>query len=176
MNLKNYKLSVTVFLLTFLLLEFVQVKLMRPIILAEHFIKGAGWAEIIIISAYGAFVVWKMKARNSMPKWRTITWIVFSFVFFSQFIIGISWIEKFLMTGKLHLPVPMMIIAGPVCRGHLSVMTILFLSTVILTGPEGCSHNSIKYNFFLVDSEKVRNLYQILTITLHSVCIAMARK
>ncbi|MFC0876319.1 4Fe-4S binding protein [Saccharicrinis sp. FJH2] len=34
----------------------------------------------------------------------------------------------------------MMIIGGPVYRGHLSVMTLLFLSTVILTGPAWCSH------------------------------------
>jgi ferredoxin-type protein NapH len=33
----------------------------------------------------------------------------------------------------------MMIIAGPIYRGQLSVMTILFLSTVILTGPAWCS-------------------------------------
>jgi polyferredoxin len=43
------------------------------------------------------------------------------------------------MTGKLHLPIPMMILAGPIYRGQLSVMTILFLSTVILTGPAWCS-------------------------------------
>ena len=43
------------------------------------------------------------------------------------------------MTGKLHLPIPMMIIGGPIYRGQLSVMTVLFLSTVILTGPAWCS-------------------------------------
>jgi polyferredoxin len=43
------------------------------------------------------------------------------------------------MTGKLHLPIPMMILGGPIYRGQLSVMTILFLSTVILTGPAWCS-------------------------------------
>jgi polyferredoxin len=43
------------------------------------------------------------------------------------------------MTGKLHLPIPMMILAGPIYRGQLSVMTILFFSTVIITGPAWCS-------------------------------------
>ena len=47
--------------------------------------------------------------------------------------------DKFLMTGKLHLPIPMMILAGPIYRGQLSIMTILFLSTIILTGPAWCS-------------------------------------
>jgi polyferredoxin len=34
----------------------------------------------------------------------------------------------------------MMILGGPVYRGQISAMTILFLSTVILTGPAWCSH------------------------------------
>jgi polyferredoxin len=33
-----------------------------------------------------------------------------------------------------------MILAGPLYRGQLSVMTILFLSTLILSGPAWCSH------------------------------------
>jgi polyferredoxin len=44
------------------------------------------------------------------------------------------------MTGKLHLPIPMMIVAGPIYRGHLSVMSILFVSTLVLSGPAWCSH------------------------------------
>jgi ferredoxin-type protein NapH len=139
MNLKKYSIPVSVFTLTFILLGFVQVRLEHPIILAERFIRGAGWIEIAIVSAYGAFIGWKMQNRMNVPRWRTITWTIFSFVFFSQLIIGISGAEKFLMTGKLHLPIPMMIVAGPIYRGQLSVMTILFLSTVILTGPAWCS-------------------------------------
>jgi polyferredoxin len=115
------------------------MKVERPMILAERFIKGGGWAEILLISIYGAFVIYKMQDPLNVPKWRKITWTIFSFVFFSQLIIGLSGFEKFLMTGKLHLPVPAMILAGPIYRGQLSVMTILFLSTVVLTGPAWCS-------------------------------------
>jgi polyferredoxin len=61
-------------------------------------------------------------------------------LFFSQLILGLFGYERFLMTGKLHLPVPMMILAGPIYRGHISVMTILFISTVVLSGPAWCSH------------------------------------
>jgi ferredoxin-type protein NapH len=139
MILKQFRLPVAVFILTFILLAFVQVKVERPMILAERFIKGGGWAEIVLISLYGAFVVFKMQDPMNVPKWRKITWTVFSILFFSQLIIGLSGFEKFLMTGKLHLPIPMMIIAGPIYRGQLSVMTLLFLSTVILTGPAWCS-------------------------------------
>jgi ferredoxin-type protein NapH len=136
---KQYKLPVIVFILTFILLAFVQIKVEKPMILAERFLKGGGWVEILLISCYGAFIVNKMKDPMNVPKWRKIAWTTFSLVFFTQLIIGLSGFDKFLMTGKLHLPIPMMILAGPIYRGQLSVMTILFLSTVILTGPAWCS-------------------------------------
>jgi ferredoxin-type protein NapH len=136
---KDYKLPVAVFTLTFILLAMVQIKVARPMILAERFIKNGGWAEIFLIAIYGAFVIYKMQDPVKVPRWRKITWSVFSFVFFSQLIIGLSGFDKFLMTGKLHLPIPMMILAGPIYRGQLSVMTILFMSTVVLTGPAWCS-------------------------------------
>ena len=136
---KNFRLPLAVFILTFILLAFVQIKPERPMILAERFLKGSGWAEIFLISCYGAFVAFKMQDPMNVPHWRKITWTIFSVVFFTQLIIGLSGFEKFLMTGKLHLPIPMMILAGPIYRGQLSVMTILFLSTIILTGPAWCS-------------------------------------
>ena len=139
MNKPKYKLPLIVFLMTLTLLAFVQLKVKIPMILAERFLKGSGWIEILIISLYGAFVVSKMQDPTNVPKWRKITWTIFSIVFFTQLIIGLSGFDKFLMTGKLHLPIPMMILAGPIYRGQLSVMTILFLSTVILTGPAWCS-------------------------------------
>jgi len=139
MKFRQFKLPLLVFLTTFILLSFVQIKVEKPMLLAERFIKGAGWLEITLISVYGAFVVSKMQDPVKVPKWRRITWTTFSIVFFSQLIIGLSGYDKFLMTGKLHLPIPMMILAGPIYRGQLSVMTILFLSTVVLTGPAWCS-------------------------------------
>ena len=136
---RRYRLPVSVFTLTFILLTSVQLKVERPMLLAERFIKGGGWAEIFLISLYGAFVVYKMQEPLNVPGWRKVTWTIFSVIFFSQLAIGLSGFEKFLMTGKLHLPIPMMIIGGPIYRGQLSIMTILFLSTVILTGPAWCS-------------------------------------
>jgi heterodisulfide reductase subunit A-like polyferredoxin len=39
----------------------------------------------------------------------------------------------------------------------------------------GCHHNSIKYKYFNLNPETARNLYLILTISLHASCIALAR-
>lgn len=139
MRVVKHKLSFIVFILTFSLLALVQLMVENPMILAERFIKGAAWIEITIISLYGAFVTGKMQDPGKAPVWRVITWSIFSAVFFLQLFIGIAGHEKFLMTGKLHLPVPMMILGGPVYRGQVSFMTILFLSTVVLSGPAWCS-------------------------------------
>ena len=43
---KKLKSSLAVFILTFILLAFIQVKVERPMILAKRFFNGSGWAEI----------------------------------------------------------------------------------------------------------------------------------
>ena len=134
-----YRLPIGVFLFIVLLLSIVQLKMENPIIILERFFENGGWLEIFIIALYGAFISYKMQDPKQSAKWRMISWTIFTIVFFSQLFLGIIGFEKFLMTGKLHLPIPMMIVSGPLYRGQLSVMTILFLSTIILTGPAWCS-------------------------------------
>jgi len=58
------------------------------------------------------------------------------------------------MTGKLHLPTPSMILAGPAYRREIGFMTWLFLSTIILNGPAWCSHlcYMVSLDYFFVHS------------------------
>lgn len=130
--------SVVVFIL--LILIPVQVFVDLKMLMLERFLSGGGWIEIALIALYGGVVAYKMQDPANVPKWRLRTWSFFTWFFFSQLLLGLLVSEKFLLTGKLHLPIPMMIIAGPVYRAQLSVMTLLFLSTIILTGPAWCSH------------------------------------
>jgi polyferredoxin len=140
-NTGKLRLPIAVFLFVGLLLAMVQVKMTKnPLLLLERFFEGWGWIEVMAVSVYGAFVAYKMQDPVNVPKWRKLTWTLFAVVFFSQLIIGLLGANKFLMTGKLHLPIPMMILAGPLYREQISVMTILFLSTIFLTGPAWCSH------------------------------------
>jgi NAD-dependent dihydropyrimidine dehydrogenase PreA subunit len=74
------------------------------------------------------------------PKIRARIWALFSAAFFGQFILGLSGWEQFLMTGKLHLPVPALIISGPLYRGAGFFMPILLAVSLLLTGPAWCSH------------------------------------
>mgnify|MGYP001295775115 CR=1 FL=1 len=133
-------LSLAVFSATVFFLAFIQVKLDNPLLLLERFIPGGGWVQLILAGIYGAIVAWFMYDPALSARWRQTTWLVFSMVFFAQLGLGLFVSEKFLMTGKLHLPIPVMILSGPIYRGELSVMTILFLSTVLLSGPAWCSH------------------------------------
>jgi polyferredoxin len=60
-------------------------------------------------------------------------------VFFGQLALGLAGFERFLMTGNLHLPVPLMILSGPIFRGSIGFMPILFLCTLLVSGPAWCS-------------------------------------
>ena len=56
-----------------------------------------------------------------------------------QLALGIFADPIFLMTGKLHLPIPAVILAGPLYRFEGLFMPILFISTLLLSGPAWCS-------------------------------------
>ncbi|MBN2699332.1 MAG: 4Fe-4S binding protein [Bacteroidales bacterium] len=141
MNLWNqFRLPFLVFLFSASILTMVQLMVDPPMLLLERFLPGSGWIEILLVTSYGALVAYHMKDPLKVQAWRRYTWFTFSVVFFTQLTIGLAGHDKFLMSGELHLPVPMMILAGPIYRGQISVMTILFISTVILSGPAWCSH------------------------------------
>ncbi|HEC42683.1 hypothetical protein LCGC14_3058260 [marine sediment metagenome] len=138
-NLRHNSLPIIAFLVTCLILGMVQLKVERPMLMAERLVQGSGWIEILLIGIYAAWITNKMLDPSQSARWRRITWTIFTVVFFGQFALGLAGFDKFLMTGKLHLPIPMMILGGPVFRGQISFMPILFLSTIIISGPAWCS-------------------------------------
>jgi polyferredoxin len=138
--MKMRKVQVTTALLTVGLFIPIQLKVHPPILLAERFVPGLGWLEILLLSLYAGFIVGKMIDSAQSSRWRKRIWVLFSVVFFSQFIIGLAGFEKFLMSGQLHLPIPAMIVAGPLYRGARFFMPILFGSTVFLSGAAWCSY------------------------------------
>ncbi len=109
------------------------------IILFDRFSPGAGWPVIFLLGIYGAWLVGKLEG-DERGRWRRLAWGLFSGVFFLQLGLGLLGLPDFLMTGKLHLPIPALIAAGPLYRGEGFFMIILFAVTVILVGPAWCSH------------------------------------
>jgi ferredoxin len=138
-GLSRYRISFMVFIVTTIILSMVQWKVARPILMAERFADGAGWIQILIMAAYASWITMKMLDPAQSARWRRITWTIFTVVFLGQFVLGLAGFERFLMTGELHLPIPLMILSGPIFRGSIGFMPILFLSTLLISGPAWCS-------------------------------------
>jgi polyferredoxin len=132
--------AVAAALLTFGLLAFVQARVARPMLLAERLWAGAGWAQAALLAGYAGFLVSRMRDPRRSGTWRRRVWLLFSIVFFGQFALGLLGIDMMLMTGKLHVPVPAVVVGGPLYRGEGFFMPILFASTLVLVGPAWCSH------------------------------------
>ncbi len=126
--------------LTAALLVPIQLQVSRPMLLAERFMGGAGWIEIAVLVAYATVVAWWMADPGRQPTLRRRIWRLFSAVFFLQLAVGLAGHERFLMSGELHLPIPAIILAGPLYRGGPSFMVFLLLGTLVLVGPAWCSH------------------------------------
>ena len=121
------------------LLTCVQVFMDPAGMLAERFLVGAGWLEAFWLAIYAGWLSDKLQNPRQIRKLRPRVWLIFSIIFFTQLILGVAGLEKLLMTGKLHLPVPALIMAGPLYRGGGFFMAILFTASVLLVGPAWCS-------------------------------------
>ncbi len=126
-------------LLTILLLAFVEWKVKMPMLLLERFFPGWGWIEVLVLAAYAAFLFDKLHNVKTSALWRRRSWTIFAVFFFAQLVAGLLGCDNCLMTGKLHFPIPALIIEGAVYRLNIGFMPLLFLSTVILSGPAWCS-------------------------------------
>ncbi|WP_027720895.1 4Fe-4S binding protein [Maridesulfovibrio zosterae] len=130
----------SIFLLTALLLEIARSKVNFPILMVDRFLPGWGRAEIFLLALYAAWIGDKMYTPQGAKNIRPRIWAFFSLIFFGQLVLGLAGVERFLMTGVLHLPVPALIVGGPVFRGSGFFMPILFTVSVLLVGPAWCSH------------------------------------
>jgi polyferredoxin len=146
------------FLLTVVLLGLVQGLAPRPLLLAERFLPGAGWAEVVGLSAYSAWLMGKIYDPEATAGWRRRLWLLFSVVFFLQLLGGLAGAEKLLMTGALHLPVPALIVAGPIYRGGGWFMPALFVTTLLWVGPAWCSYLCYVGSWDLLSSASRRPL------------------
>ncbi len=126
------------------LLALARAKASVPLLLADRFLSGpvpgAGWLEILALALYAAWLAGAFMDPERHKRLRPRVWALFSAVFFGQLALGLLGLQDFLMTGKLHLPVPALILAGPIFRGGGLFMAILFSATVLFVGPAWCSH------------------------------------
>ncbi|WP_071547303.1 4Fe-4S binding protein [Pseudodesulfovibrio hydrargyri] len=128
------------FLLTVFGLVMARAKVDFPILLADRYLPGWGWLEIFLLGCYAQWIGSMMRTPKGHRMVRPRIWGLFSAVFFLQLALGLLGMDRMLMTGTLHLPVPALIAAGPVFRGGGYFMLVLFGATLLLVGPAWCSH------------------------------------
>jgi ferredoxin len=141
LNADTAMLSTICFVLVSVLASFpyIMAKRIEPLLLSR-FIPWAGWVEIAGLALYAAWLIEQLSDNRKWADLRLKVWFLFSAVFFGQLVLGLAGFRDFLMTGALHIPVPGIILAGPLFRGGGSLfMPILFMSTVLLAGAAWCS-------------------------------------
>ena len=126
--------------LVVLLLGFVYLRVPSDMLLLERFVPGWGWLEIGALAGYAAWLTHQVGTAPGHARWRIWLWRFFSVVFFAQLLLGLVGFERFLMSDALHLPIPALIVAGPLYRGEGLFMPILLGATLLLVGPAWCSH------------------------------------
>jgi len=137
---KYPRIAAVAFFVTAAILLIVNVVPDKPLLVAERLFPGwGGWIQILAISVYSGVLSTKMMDRKTRRGWRLFAWTLFCFVFYFQLVLGMAVDSVFLLTGKLHLPIPSMIVVAPFYRFSSLFMIILFISTVLLTGPAWCS-------------------------------------
>lgn len=133
------RLAIAAGFVTLALLVPVQLLVQPPMLLAERFVAGAGWIELALLAGYAAWLAATLQRPGAWSRWRPRVWLLFSVVFFAQLVLGLAGVQQCLMTGALHLPVPALVVAGPVYRGEGFFMAGLLLTTLVLVGPAWCS-------------------------------------
>jgi polyferredoxin len=139
---KIYKIrsALTVSVFTTGILTILWFHLENGILVIDRFFQGFGWIQILVAAIYSFVIAYHLMDIQKTALWRKYIWITFTIVFFLQFVLGLLIDGRFLMTGDIHLPVPMVILGGAIYRFEIGFMPILFISTMILTGPAWCSY------------------------------------
>ncbi len=127
------------FLFAALIMVPVQLNMDPAGLLLERFLFAGGWWEAMVLAFYAGWLSDRLQDVRQIRKLRPKVWLLFSAIFFTQLILGVMGLDKLLMTGKLHLPIPALIAAGPLFRGSGFFMAILFSTSVLLVGPAWCS-------------------------------------
>lgn len=90
---------------------------LRPDLLLLHrLVPGWGAVQALLAGLWAGLVYGWLADRRRAPVWRRRIWLLFSCVFFGQLLAGLFLHSLFLLQGVPHLPVPGLILSGPLYR------------------------------------------------------------
>lgn len=110
------------------------------VLLLERFLPGLGPLQLVCAALWGAWLCRRLSDRQAAPSVRRRVWLLFSLVFFTQFVLGITVHGAFSMSGEPHIPVPGVIVGGALYRAQPGFMIMLFTLSVLAAGAAWCSH------------------------------------
>lgn len=119
---------------------FAMARFAPHLLLLDRLLPGFGMVQGLLAGFWAAFVCSRLAERKAATRARLRAWRLFSLVFFAQFALSAAGWSLFAMTGKLHVPVPGVIVAGMLYRGTAGFMPFLFGASVLLVGAAWCSH------------------------------------
>lgn len=129
----------TVFISIFCVLLYIVTMAPLELLALERYFPHFGKVQLFFAAWYGAFIVKKLLQPGTSRKARKLVWLVFSLVFFGQLALGLLGMDRMLLTGKLHVPIPAFIVFAPLFRGSISMMPVLVLVSAFLLGSAWCS-------------------------------------
>lgn len=134
------RLKAFLFWVCFVLIVFLSSLAPVKILMAERYFPLFGNVQAFLLAWYGVWIFEKLENAKTHNSYRRKIWLIFSLVFFAQLGLGLLGLEKFLMSGKLHFPVPAFIYFAALYKGSFGFMFGLVLAAVFLTGSAWCSH------------------------------------
>ena len=72
--------------------------------------QGANGLAILLLAWWGGYCAEGLLNPQTSPRRRQVMWTVFASAFFLQFLLGVTVAPSLLMTGKLHIPVPLLLL------------------------------------------------------------------
>ena len=128
-----------VFIITFLLLFYLRHTAGMDFLLLERYFPALGGVQIFFAAWYAAFIGGQLAAPRQSRRVRRRIWLIFGAVFFAQFFLGCMGLERMWLSGTPHIPVPSLIVLGPLFRNAFSMMLVIVPLATLLAGNIWCS-------------------------------------
>lgn len=108
------------------------------ILVMERFFPVLGGIEIAMLAWYAAILAEGLLSARSR-KMRRAAWLFFAVIFFGQILLGLAGVAQMRVLHNAHIPVPGMIIFGPLYRAEAGFMVFLVMGAALLAGSAWCS-------------------------------------
>lgn len=113
----------------------------RPgLLLLERLLPGFGALQCLLAALWAGWVCGALADQSRAAAFRMRIWKIFSLTFFIQLFLGIAVHGLFLLSGRLHIPVPGVIPAAWFYGQGSVFMLILYGISILLLGGAWCSH------------------------------------